>query len=77
MKKKFNRCYTKFTFTKYPYDHMLNMVQQKSPAPTVSTCNTNSTIGKNTFDPDHNQAWIIYKGATNHIVSTLDMIMEG
>lgn len=56
---------------------MLNMVQQKSPAPTVSTCNTNSTIGKNTFDPDHNQAWIIYKGATNHIVSTLDMIMEG
>ncbi|XP_015165801.1 uncharacterized protein [Solanum tuberosum] len=65
------------TFTKDQYDHILKMVQQKSESPTVSTCNTASTTGKDSFVVDHSQVWIIDTGATNHMVSSLDMMVKG
>ncbi|KAH0706360.1 hypothetical protein KY289_011436 [Solanum tuberosum] len=64
------------TFTKDQYDHILKMVQQKSDASTVSACNTASTSGKTSSVINHSQVWIVDTGATNHMVSSLDMMVE-
>ena len=61
------------TFTKDQYDHILKMIQQKSE-PTTSGCNTANNTGKTFFVSEHSNMWIIDTGATNHMVSSLNML---
>ncbi|KAH0705411.1 hypothetical protein KY290_012112 [Solanum tuberosum] len=64
------------TFTKDQYDHILKMMQQKSDVTSPSMCNTANTC-KHSFVSKPNQMWIIDTGATNHMVSSLDMMIKG
>ena len=59
------------TFTKDQYDHILKMVQQKSEP---AVCNTANTTSKTFFVSEHSNMWIIDTGATNHMVSSLNML---
>ena len=64
-----------YTFTKDQYDHILKMIQQKSE-PTTYMCNTASNTGKTSFVSAHSNMWIIDTGATNHMVSSLNMLTK-
>uniref|UniRef100_A0A3Q7J5P9 Reverse transcriptase Ty1/copia-type domain-containing protein n=1 Tax=Solanum lycopersicum TaxID=4081 RepID=A0A3Q7J5P9_SOLLC len=61
------------TFTKDQYDHILKMIQQNFE-PTTSVCNTANNTGKTSFVSEHSNMWIIDIGATNHMVSSLNML---
>jgi len=52
------------------------MIQQKSNVSSASVCNTANT-SKTFFVSEANKVWIIDTGATNHMVSNLDMMVKG
>jgi len=67
------------TFTKDQYDHILKGFQHKTDIASLD-CNATSaaahTAGKPLHVPDINRVWIVDTGATNHMVSDLDMFIK-
>jgi len=63
------------TFTKDQYDHILHMFQQRSES-IVAACNATHSASNVLFVSENSDVWIVDTGATNHMVSNLDMLIK-
>lgn len=66
----FQRC----TFTKDQYDHILHIFEKRTESTTDS--NNAHLAGNVFFVFENNDVWIIDTGATNHMVSSLDILTD-
>ncbi|XP_055822236.1 uncharacterized protein LOC129890778 [Solanum dulcamara] len=65
------------TFKKDQYEHILKMMSQQSGSKvTTSDCNKANTASTTLFVTENSDVWIVDTGATNHIVSKLDMLQK-
>ncbi|KAH0692321.1 hypothetical protein KY285_019418 [Solanum tuberosum] len=64
------------TFKKDQYDHILKGFQHKTDIALLD-CNATPTAGKSLHVLRINRVWIVDTGATNHMVSDLDMFIKG
>ncbi|XP_055800446.1 uncharacterized protein LOC129869896 [Solanum dulcamara] len=65
------------TFTKDQYDQILKMLNQQSQARvTASDDNKANAVGKALFVTENSDVWIVDTGATNHMVSNLNMLKK-
>ncbi|XP_055831032.1 uncharacterized protein LOC129900095 [Solanum dulcamara] len=65
------------TNTKDQYEQILKMMSQQSgPRVTAPDCNKANNAGKALFITGNSDVWIVDTGATNHMVSKLEMLLK-
>ncbi|XP_055803840.1 uncharacterized protein LOC129872909 [Solanum dulcamara] len=65
------------TFTKDQYEQFFMMMNQQSGSrANAPDCNKGNNVGKALFVTENSDVWIVDTGATNHMVSKLEMLLK-